>query len=385
VRDFAASLQSELDGLARANRLRSCPEVSGTSRQRPMLGPTELVSFCSNDYLGMAAHPDLLEAAGSAAEREGFGAGAARLVAGDLPAHRALESDLASFLGREAALLFPTGYQANVGTLAALAGPGDLIVSDAANHASLIDGCRLSRATVSIYPHADASAARSALTLPGPFRRRFLVTESLFSMDGDVPPLAALATAAEAVDAVFVVDEAHALGVSGPGGRGFCAAAGLVPDVLIGTLGKAFGAAGGFVAGPEALRSYLLNRARTFVFTTAAPPPIAAAAGAALRVIRGAEGDACRARLASHGARLFEHLRGRISRPPGPIVPLIIGTDAAAVAASTALRERGLFVPAIRPPTVPEGTARLRITLSSQHTTDEIDRLWAALLEVLPA
>jgi 8-amino-7-oxononanoate synthase len=385
VRDFAASLQSELDGLARADRLRVCPPLSGPSRQRPTLGPTELVSFCSNDYLGLAHHPALIQAAAAAAEREGFGAGSARLVAGDLPAHRALEADLASFLKREAALLFPTGYQANLGTLAALAGSDDLIASDAANHASLIDGCRLSKATVSIYPHADAAAARAALSTPGSFRRRFLVTESLFSMDGDVPPLAALAAAAEAADAVFIVDEAHALGVSGPGGEGFCAAAGIVPDVLIGTLGKALGAAGGFVAGAEVLRSYLLNRARTFVFTTAAPPPIAAAAAAALRILRGPEGDARRARLASHRAHLFERLRGRISPPPGPIVPVIFGVDAAALGASTALRERGLFVSAIRPPTVPEGTARLRITLSSQHTTDEIDRLCAALLEILPA
>jgi 8-amino-7-oxononanoate synthase len=387
VRDFAAVLQSDLDALARADRLRVCPEISGSSRQRLVLGPTptarELISFCSNDYLGLASHATLLQAAADAARREGFGAGAARLVSGDLPSHRALESTLASFLDRDSALLFPTGYQANLGTLTALAGPQDLIASDAANHASLIDGCRLSRATIAIYPHGDAGAARAALTRAGTFRRRFLVTESLFSMDGDAAPLAALAELAAATDAILVVDEAHALGVLGPAGRGLCAAAGIVPDVLIGTLGKAFGAAGGVVTGATALRSTLVNRARTFVFTTALPPPVAAAAAASIGLVAGPEGDHRRRRLAANQAQLHESLSGRIPRTPGPIVPVVLGADAAALAGSAQLRARGLFVPAIRPPTVPEGTARLRVTLSSEHTPAEIDRLCAALLELL--
>jgi 8-amino-7-oxononanoate synthase len=391
LRDFAATLQAELDELAASARLRACHELAGPSRQRP-LGPTgPLLSFSSNDYLGLAAHPEVLAAAAETAAREGFGAGAARLVTGDLPAHRALERDLAAFTGSPAALLFPSGYQANLGVVTALAGPGDLIVSDAANHASLIDGCRLSRATVAIYPHADAAGAAAALARPGTFRRRFLLTESLFSMDGDAAPLADLAQLAETHDAILVVDEAHALGTTGPGGRGLSAAAGIHPDVLVGTLGKAFGSAGGFVAGAPALRAFLVNRARSFVFATAPPPPVAAAASAAVRLAGGDEGDRRRARLADNRTLLLDLLRGKpeFAAPAGdpsfssPILPVVLGADARALAAAAALREAGLFVPAIRPPTVPEGTARLRITFSSEHTPAEVETVGRALRRIL--
>jgi 8-amino-7-oxononanoate synthase len=390
LRAFSDLLESELQALERADRLRACPPLSGPSRQRPFVQragqSTQAISFCSNDYLGLASHPDVLSAAAAAALAEGFGAGSARLVSGDLPSHRRLELSLAAFLRRPSALLFPSGYQANVGTLAALASRQDLIVSDAANHASLIDGCRLSRATVAVYPHGDASAAAQALARPG-FRRRILVTESLFSMDGDSPPLPALAQAAVDADAIFIVDEAHALGSLGPGGRGLCAAAQVEPDVLIGTLGKAFGAAGGFVTGPASLRAFLLNRARTFVFATAPPPPVAAAAQAALGLISGPDGDVRRARLLDHGAHLLERvprLGASATASVGPIYPVILGEEARALAAAAHLSALGLFAPAIRPPTVPDGTARLRITLSSEHNADEIDRLAEALREVLP-
>jgi 8-amino-7-oxononanoate synthase len=315
---------------------------------------------------------------------EGFGAGAARLVTGNLASHRDLEATLAAFLVRDAALAFPSGYQANLGVLTTLAGPEDLIVSDAANHASLIDGCRLSRARIAVYAHGDAADASRALATPGSFRRRLLVTESLFSMDGDVAPLSELDEAARATEAILVVDEAHALGVSGPGGRGLCAAAKVSPDVLLGTLGKAFGAAGGFVTGHPALRDLLLNRARTFVFTTAPPAPVAAAAAAGVRLAASPEGEERRQRLHANGAYLAELLPGRVARPAGPIVPVVLGSDAAAVAAASTLRSQGLFVPAIRPPTVPERTARLRITLSSEHTRTELERLAEALSRVLP-
>jgi 8-amino-7-oxononanoate synthase len=387
VRDLSAILASELDALRAADRLRSLPELAGRSRQRPDGPSGPLISFASNDYLGLCSHQAVLTAAAEAAAREGFGAGAARLVTGDLPAHRALERDLASYLGRPTALLFPTGYQANLGVLATLAGPDDLIVSDALNHASLIDGCRLSRATVAIYAHADADAAIASLAQPGAFRRRFLVTESLFSMDGDAAPLAKLAEAANVRDAIFVVDEAHALGVLGPAGAGLCAQAGVDPDVLIGTLGKAFGSAGGFVTGSAPLRDYLLNRARTFVFTTSLPPPVAAAAGAGLQLAAGSEGDLRRARLASNRQRLLASLEPHsilpATGPIGPIIPLILGADARALSVAGLLRARGIFVPAIRPPTVPEGTARLRVTLSSEHSAAEIDAVATALSEAL--
>jgi 8-amino-7-oxononanoate synthase len=383
---FDQTLEAELASLAAAARLRACPELTGVSRVHPTFAGNPMLSFCSNDYLGLASHPALARAAAEAAARDGFGASAARLVSGDLTAHRALEATIATFLARPAALAFPTGYQTNIGAVTALAGRADLIVSDELNHASLVDGCRLSRARVAIYRHADARAARRLLAAGGGFRRRLLVTESLFSMDGDAAPLPALAAAAKATDSVLIVDEAHAFGVLGPGGRGLCAAAGVTPDVLIGTLGKAVGATGGFVAGTRALRDILVNRARTFIFTTALPPPVAAAAEAAIQVLAGSEGDHRRNLITRHRQALTEALtaRGLLRTPsPGPIVPVVLGTDARALSVAAALRDRGLFIPAIRPPTVPPGSARLRITLSSEHTPHDVSRLVAALDEVL--
>jgi 8-amino-7-oxononanoate synthase len=379
---LAEALAEELRNLRDTDRLRALLPLAGASRAHPSFGGTPLLSFCSNDYLGLADHPALATAAAASAERSGFGAGASRLVSGDLPEHRDLEQELADFLATPVALLFPSGYQANIGVITALAGKDDLIVSDAANHASLIDGCRLSRAEVAVYPHRDAAAA-GALLSGSRHRRRLLVSESLFSMDGDVAPLADLAELARAHDAALIVDEAHALGALGPGGRGLCHACGVEPDVLIGTLGKAFGSQGGFVAGTADLRAILVNRARTFIFTTAGPAPVAAASLAALRLIRGPEGSARRQALAERIGQLEQAL----GRPPTgtPILPLVLGADRAALAASLSLRRSGLFVQAIRPPTVPPGTARLRITLSAQHQPEEIDGLAAALRGLPPS
>jgi 8-amino-7-oxononanoate synthase len=381
VSTFAGQLESELAALVQANRMRACPELEGLSRTIPSLGGIPLVSFASNDYLGLASHPTLATAAADAAGAQGFGGGAARLISGDLPAHRDLETTLARYLETAAVLLFSTGYQANVGVLTALAGPGDLIVSDAANHASLIDGCRLSRATVRVYPHLATEAALAALA-PGNYRRRLLVTESLFSMDGDVAPLADLAAAVRGRDGILIVDEAHALGVLGPGGRGLCAEAGVVPDVLVGTLGKAFGSFGGFVAGSAPLRAFLVNRARTFIYTTALPPPVAAASMAAARLVAGPEGDERRTRFHSNVRLLAEALSSPSRRAPAPrggIFPVVVGSDERALAVSRGLSEHGFFVPAIRPPTVPEGGARLRITISADHQPGQIQALARAL------
>jgi 8-amino-7-oxononanoate synthase len=386
VQSLTSLLEAELEALAAADRLRGCPEAAGSSRIQPEVRGRSMLSFCSNDYLGLASHPALAAAAAEAAARDGFGASASRLVSGDLPAHRALEAAVATYLDRPAALVFPTGYQTNLGVLTALAGRDDLIVSDALNHASLIDGCRLSRAAVEVYPHGDAEAARHLLSGGASFRRRLLVTESLFSMDGDAAPLASLADAAEATDSVLVVDEAHAFGVLGPAGRGLCAAAGVVPDVLIGTLGKAAGAAGGFVAGAAVLRDLLVNRARTFIFTTALPPPVAAAARAAIELLAGPEGDRRRALLAARQRELAAVLvgRGLVETPAvGPIQPVLLGSEARALATADALAARGLFVPAIRPPTVPPGSSRLRITLSAAHQATDVSLLAAALAETL--
>jgi 8-amino-7-oxononanoate synthase len=343
-----------------------------------------MVCFASNDYLGLSHHPALIEAATTAIREHGFGSAASRLVSGETPPHRALEDALADFLGTEAALLFPTGYQANVGTLTALAGPQDFIASDAANHASLIDGCRLTRSRVEIFEHANPDSAERALrdAASSSPRRRFLVTESLFSMDGDRAPLAALSAIAARYDATLIVDEAHALGVLGPSGRGLCAELGLRPEIRIGTLGKAFGSAGGFVAGSQLLRTALLNRARTFIYTTAAPASLAAAALAALRIIEAPEGDRLRATL----SRNLDRVRTRLQLPASAvdhILPVILGPDRAATDLAAQLRSRGLVATAIRPPTVPVNTARLRITVSSAHTDGDIEQLLASLVPAL--
>jgi 8-amino-7-oxononanoate synthase len=387
--ELAASLAQELADLDARDRLRGCPQLAGSTRSRATLDGQDLVNVSSNDYLGLAAHPALATAAGRAAVTAGFGAGASRLVSGDLPPHRQLELALAAYFGRPAALVFPTGYQTNLGVLTALAGPDDLIVSDAANHASIIDGCRLSRARVLIYPHRQVTAAREALRATGTFRRRFLVTESVFSMDGDVAPLADLAELTRRARAGLIVDEAHAVGALGPAGAGLCAAAGVVPDALVGTLGKAFGAAGGFAAGVPELRAYLVNRARTFLFTTALPPPVAAAAEAALQIAASPEGDTLRASLAANVAGFAAQLAGTPhapapASPPTAIFPIILGTDRAALDAALALRRQGFFVQAIRPPTVPEGKARLRVTLSAAHTRGEVAALADALRRLPP-
>jgi 7-keto-8-aminopelargonate synthetase-like enzyme len=286
----------------------------------------------------------------------------------------------------EAVLLFPSGYQTNLGVLAALAAPGDLVLCDHANHASIVDACRLSHARPSFYRHLDVSSAEKRLRALAPTaRRKLIVTESLFGMDADIAPLSDLAALATKHGAALIVDEAHALGVLGPGGRGLCHEVGVVPDVLIGTLGKAFGSAGGFAAGSATLREYLVNRSRTFIFTTAPPPPVAAAALAALDIILGDEGNSRRAALADRVLQLQSRLApNSCGLPLSPIFPIVLGPDHAAVEASRALRARGFFVQPIRPPTVPDGTARLRVTLSASHLPTHVDALALALAPLIP-
>lgn len=378
-------LQTELDALRQLNRHRACPPLTGGSRRDVTLGDEAFVSFCSNDYLGLATHPEVKQAAIDACREVGVGAGASRLVSGDHPYLRALEQALSAHFATEAALVFPTGYHANLGVLTSLAGPEDLILSDALNHASLIDACRLSRAKVLVYAHASASHAAQVLQNElnqRRFRRVLLVTESLFSMDGDVAPLRALQALCLAHNASLIVDEAHAVGCLGPGGRGLCAANGVTPDLRIGTLGKSLGASGGFALTSSIVRDHLINRARTFIFTTALPAPLAAAALAALKVAASEEGDQLRACLVSRIAQLQGALG--LHGPLSPIVPLVMGSDLAAVEASSHLRAQGLFVQAIRPPTVPEGTSRLRLTLSASHTASQVSALAEALRALSP-
>ena len=386
MRRFEAELASELealanDGLARRRRVVECTGEA----QRVTVDGRACVAFCSNDYLGLAADRRVAEALRDGAGEWSAGAGAAHLVTGHTAAHHALEEALAEFTGRPRALLFSTGYMANLGVLVALAGRGDLVAEDRLNHASLIDAARLSGATVRRYRHGDAGAAGERLATTGA-RRRLIVTDGVFSMDGDRAPLADLARVAAEAGAVLVVDDAHGLGVAGPEGRGSIAAAGLTTaqaPVLIGTLGKAFGTFGAFVAGSEALVETLIHRARTYVYTTAPPPPVAAATLAALRIAT-AEGWR-RERLAAHVARFRRGAAAAglaLAPSDTPIQPVLVGDAADAVAASEALMDRGYWVAAIRPPTVPRGTARLRVTLSASHEEADVDGLVEALADI---
>lgn len=345
---------------------------------------TAVLNFCSNDYLGLANHPDLLAAATSAMADGGFGAGAARLIAGNLQAHRELEADLAAWKHTEAALLFNSGYHANLGILSALASTGDAIYSDALNHASIIDGARLSRAHVHVYPHLDLSFLERSLRAGATYRRRIIVSESLFSMDGDKAPIAEMVDLARRYDAFLVIDEAHAAGVLGEDGAGL--ARGLGVDVQMGTLGKALGAFGAYAAGSRDITDLLINRARSFIFTTAMPVPVAAAARAALALVTGTHGSRLRERLGDACDRLHAGLRRlRLlpeDRSPSHIVPLILGDARRTMDVCDRLLERNIFIQGIRPPTVPEGSSRLRITITAAHEATHIDALLAAFADL---
>ncbi len=341
-----------------------------------------LINFGSNDYLGLAGDPRLADAAAEALKHAGLGAGASPLVTGHEATHQKLEAQLAEFEGTQAALLFPSGFAANAGTIAALVGPEDAVFSDAKNHASLIDGCRLSRARVHVYPHCDVGALGALLREAGPSRRRLIVTDSLFSMDGDLAPLVELVDLAERHDAMLLVDEAHATGVFGEHGRGVCEHLGVedrVP-IRVGTLSKALGAAGGFVVGSRRLIDWLLNRARPYVFSTAQPPVIAAAASAALEIVRSEPQR--RRDLLARAEMLREKLRGQglnVGRAESQIIPIFIGDAGRTMRLAAALRERGLFLPGIRPPTVPDGESLLRLSLCYGHTDEMVATLLSAL------
>lgn len=327
-----------------------------------------VVSFASNDYLGLTQHPAVVEAAHRALDRWGAGAGSARLIVGSRPAHSELEADLADWKRGERAALFPTGFAANLGVVTTFGQEGTLVCSDELNHASIIDGCRLSRAEVAVYRHRDLDHLDALLRGAG-HRRVLVVTDTVFSMDGDVAPVEEIAARCAHHGALLVLDEAHAVLGPEPALDG-------VEVLRVGTLSKSLGSLGGFVAGPARYVDLLVNRARSYIFTTAPTPADTAAAGAALRVLRSPEGEALRARLRRHVERL---------RPghPSPIVPVMCGPEQAALDASAALLGRGMLVPAIRPPTVPEGTSRLRIALSAAHTDAQVDALAATLAELV--
>jgi 8-amino-7-oxononanoate synthase len=380
--DRLAWIDRELAALDAQAIRRRLAVRAGRQAARLVIDGRELVNFGSNDYLALAADPRLAAAVAEAARQEGWGSGASPLITGYSRGHLGLEERLAEFEGAEAALLFSSGFAANTGSVAALVGRGDVVFADRNSHASLWDGCRLSRADVRVYPHGDWQRLDRLLTDCGNYRRRLITTDGLFSMDGDLAPLDRLAEVAERHHAMLLVDEAHATGVFGPQGRGVAEQLGVEQrvDVRVGTLSKALGSVGGFVVGSRSLVQWLVNRARPYVFSTAPPSAVAAATAVALDIVRNqperrqrllAQAESLRSRLAEQG--------WNVGNSASQIIPLVVGEAGRALELAAALRARGLFVPAIRPPTVPRGEACLRISLTVGHTEEMVGALVEAL------
>jgi 8-amino-7-oxononanoate synthase len=368
-------LEHRLEELERLGRSRRTRMVSGPQGPRVLLDGKPVLLLCSNNYLGLADHPRVREAAADAAMRWGVGAGASRLVSGTMTIHRRLEQRLAAFEGTEECVLFGSGYLANAGAIGALAGRGDTIFSDELNHASIVDGCRLSRAEVVVYRHRDVDDLERSLRRHGGSGRRLIVTDSVFSMDGDLAPLVEIVELAKAYGARTIVDEAHAIGAIGPDGRGAIAQAGLEGevDVAIGTLGKALGSYGAYACASEETIRYLINTARPLIFSTAPPPPSIAGALMALELLE--EKPHRVQQLRSNARELRRALAAEgigTEETEMHIVPLIVGEERAAMGLCEAALERGIFAQAIRPPTVAPGTSRLRLAVMATHTADEL-------------
>jgi len=380
MNDPARALHARLQARERAGRYRRRRLREGPPGPWMTVDGRRLLAFASNDYLGLAGDPRLRAAFAQAAERYGVGAGAAHLLGGHTPVHHRLEEALAEHLGQPRALLFSTGYMANLGVIAALVRRGERVLQDRLNHASLLDGARLAGARLQRYRHGDAEDLAARLEAGG---AALVATDGVFSMDGDLAPLTRIAPLARRHRAWLLVDDAHGLGVVGPAGQGSPAHLGLAPeevDLHLVTLGKALGAFGAAVAGSEALIETLIQDARSYVYTTAPPPAVAASALAALEIARTEDWRRDKLRALIRRLRQGAEELGLALLPSDtPIQPLLVGDDAAAVALSRHLEAAGIWVPAIRPPTVPEGQARLRITLSAAHEEADVDRLLAAL------
>lgn len=369
LREWSEWAQRETDAIHESGRWRAPRSFDASGPQGTLTeSGASVISFASNDYLGLTQHPDVINAAHTALDRWGAGSGSARLIVGSRPVHEELEEALAQWRNAESAVLFPTGFAANLGVFGALASKGTLIFSDELNHASIIDGTRLSPADVSIFPHKDLTALRKFLAERGE-RRAIVVSDTVFSMDGDIADVDDLRAICHEHSALLVLDEAHA--ALGPH---------ISPEredeiIRVGTLSKAVGVVGGFVAGPRIFTDLLINRARSYIFTTAPSPADTAAAVASIGIIQSSEGDELRAEL----RRNIEILR---PGHPSPIIPIMCGTESRALEASAALLKRGMLVPAIRPPTVAPGTSRLRVALSASHTSKHVESLRDALIEL---
>jgi 8-amino-7-oxononanoate synthase len=377
-------IRSALAALAESHRIRTPPVLDDDSDRRPdgrsiVVDGVRYVSFASNDYLGLGVSPRVAAAAADAAVRYGTGAGASRLIVGTSKLHRELERRIAAFKGTEDAVLFSTGYQAGVGAVGALAGASDAVLLDKLSHACLVDGARMSGARVRSYPHLKVARLVELLEREAGARRRLVVTDSLFSMDGDCAPVDAIVDAAERFDAMVLVDEAHATGTTGPGGRGVVAMLGISSERLVqmGTLSKALGSLGGFVAASTDVCTLMRNTSRSYIYTTAPPPAAVAAALEALTIV---EREPELLERLTANVRLLGELAPRLS-VQSPIVPVVVGSEERAVECQRLLRERGIWVSAVRPPTVPRGQSRLRISISAAHAREDIERLAAALAD----
>ncbi len=374
----------ELDELRQKDLFRSMPKIRGFPGRLIMVDGRGALNFSANNYLDLAGHPAVIEACIEYLGRYGVGSTASRLIAGNNSPFEEIESFMARWKGTEAAIFFGSGYQANIGVITALTGENDLVASDALNHASIVDGCRLSRARTCVYPHKDLDRLEEILREPG-FRRKIVVTESIFSMDGDRAPLKAIQGLCRRYGAALMVDEAHATGVRGSHGQGLAAEQGVVPEIQMGTLSKAAGTYGAYVAGSRQLIEMLTNRARSLIYTTGMPPAIAGAALAALRIVASDQGVARRRGLQHNVAFFADLLLTRMGRrvDPSHIVPFIIGDSRRTIEVSAACLNEGIFVHGIRYPTVPEGSARLRFTLMSAHTEEDLTRAVDVLERVL--
>ncbi len=344
------------------------------------------LSFCSNNYLGLANHPSVVKAVKEAVEKYGWGTGASRLVSGNMTLHETLEREISKFKRKEATIVFPTGYMANIGTISTLVSSGDLVICDKLNHASIIDGCRLSGAAFRIYAHCNMEKLENILRKSSKYNRKLIVTDSVFSMDGDLAPLPEIVRIATKYNAMVMVDEAHGTGVFGENGRGVVEHFNMDKevDVVMGTLSKAIGSLGGYVCGDHDLISYLRNKARSFMYTTALPPAVCAASIAGINLIQ--EGPLLREALWNNVCYIKDKLRSRginMISSQSQIIPLLIGDTQKTVEISKLLYKRGILIPAIRPPTVPANSSRLRMTVMSSHTQGDLKSLFKALREVL--
>ena len=382
-----SEIAERLDDLKERDLYRRMRLVSGPQGPRVLLDGRPVLLLCSNNYLGLADHPRVREAAAEAAMRWGVGAGASRLVSGNMTVHRRLEKELCEFKGSEACLLFGSGYLANTGIVSALAREGDVVLSDALNHASIVDGCRLAKAQTFVYEHCDVEHLEWGLR-EAAGRASLIVTDGVFSMDGDVAPLPEIVELARKFDARVMVDDAHGMGALGPGGRGSVAAAALEDevDIVVGTLGKSLGSYGAYACCDAEMAEYLVNSARTLIFSTALPPPAVAGAMAALDILRSEPQRVDR--LRRNGALLREALAEE-GLDPGDsetqIVPLVVGDPGQAMKSCEQALQRGVFAQAIRPPTVPEGTSRLRLAVMASHRSAELRQAARVLGAVVPS